>query len=198
MQFAGAEHDEITAATARLLLEPDGGSPGAVERLTALLYDELRHIAGRLLRAERPDHTLQPTALVNEAYLRLVGQREGSWSGRSHFLAIAARVMRRVLVDHARRRAASKRDPHRLLTGWPSGRPDSDPLDLLSLEEALSRLAVMDERVARVVELRYFGGLEVEEAAEVLGVSARTVKRDWRLARAWLIDALDPPHSGGS
>lgn len=198
MQFASAKQDEVTSATARLLQEVDRGSPGAVERLTALLYDDLREIGGHLLRAERADHTLQPTALVNEAYLRLVGQRDVSWSGRAHFLAVAARVMRRVLVDHARRRAAAKRDPRRLLTGWQSAPADTDPLDLLELEDALLRLAAMDERAARVVELRYFGGMEVEEAAEVLGVSPRTVKRDWRLARAWLIDALEPGRSDGS
>lgn len=187
-----AQEPDSPSRTTRLLARIDGGSPLAVQELTALLYDELRRIGQNLLVRERPDHTLQPTALVHEAFIRLVDQRAVSWSGRAHFLAIAARVMRRVLVDHARRRAAAKRDPRQLVTGWPSSGGDDDPLDVLALEDALTRLAERDERAARVVELRYFGGLEVEEAAEVLGVSARTVKRDWRLARAWLIGELEP------
>ena len=187
-----ASGDAPSPAT-ELLLRADEGEPLEMEELTTLLYAELRRIAERYLRAERADHTLQPTALVHEAFMRLVDQDSVSWAGRAHFLAIAASMMRRVLIDHARRRSAVKRDRGRLLTTWPGSRKGAaDPLDLLQLHDALERLAVVDPRAARVVELRYFGGLEVKEAAEVLDVSERTVKRDWRLARAWLTRELDP------
>jgi RNA polymerase sigma factor (TIGR02999 family) len=151
-----------------------------------LVYGELRRLAASYLRRERPDHTLQPTALVNEAYLRLVDQRSVSWANRAHFFGIAAQLMRRILVDHARRRQAAKRAAVYRVTataGSPSG--DRAP-ELLALDGALSDLEKLDARQARIVELRFFAGLTVEETAEVTGVSPATVKREWRTARAWL------------
>jgi RNA polymerase sigma factor (TIGR02999 family) len=145
-------------------------------------------MAGRQLRRERADHTLQPTALVNEAWLRLIDAKQIDWQGKTHFLSIAAKVMRRILVEHARGHDAQKRGgelQRQPLTGVDL--PQSEPeADVLAIDEALQRLARLDERQARVAELRFFGGLSVEEAAGVLGVSERTVKSDWRVARAWL------------
>lgn len=153
-----------------------------------LVYDELRGLAAGYLRRERRDHTLGATDLVNEAFLRLVNQHTVSWAGRSHFFGIAAQAMRRVLVDHARRRTAAKRSRQHQVTLDTavelSGDTSSD--EIVAVDEALGRLAAVDERQARLVELRYFAGLSIVEAAEVLGVSAATVKRDWALARAWL------------
>jgi RNA polymerase sigma factor (TIGR02999 family) len=157
-----------------------------------LVYDELRRLAASYLRRERPGQTLQATALVHEAYVRLIGEKAHNWQNRTHFLAIAALSMRQILVQRARARKAAKRggDPERitideqLLAAPETGAPDQ--IDLLALDAALDRLAALNERQARIVELRYFGGLGVEEAAEALGISPATVKRDWTLARAWL------------
>jgi RNA polymerase sigma factor (TIGR02999 family) len=157
-----------------------------------LVYDELRRLAASYLRRERPGQTLQATALVHEAYVRLIGEKAHNWQNRTHFLAIAALSMRQILVQRARARKAAKRggDPERitideqLLAAPDTGAPDQ--IDLLALDAALDRLAALNERQARIVELRYFGGLGVEEAAEALGISPATVKRDWTLARAWL------------
>lgn len=164
------------------------GDPSSAEQLLPLVYAELRRLAARRLAHERPGQTLQPTALVHEAYLRLVDQRQVQWQNRAHFLAVAAQAMRRILVDHARARSAAKRgnaevhmqieDAHITVDG-PS-------LDIVALDNALTRLAARDARQVQVVELRFFGGLSVEEAAEVLGVSAATVKREWSFAKAWL------------
>ncbi|HTY40581.1 MAG TPA: sigma-70 family RNA polymerase sigma factor [Thermoanaerobaculia bacterium] len=175
--------EEVTA----LLREWSAGDRGALERLMPLVYGELRKLAASHLRAERGDHTLQPTALVHEAYLRLVGQRSVTWANRAHFYGIAAQMMRRVLVDHARRRQAAKRTPGTLYVdaGPDSGGPDRAP-ELLALDRALTELERLDPRQARVVELRFFAGLSVEETAEVAGVSTATVKREWRTARAFL------------
>lgn len=176
------EPREVTA----LLRDWSGGDRQALERLMPLVYGELRRLAASYLRRERPDHTLQPTALVNEAYLRLVDQRSVSWANRAHFFGIAAQLMRRILVDHARRRQAAKRAAVYRVTataGSPSG--DRAP-ELLALDGALSDLEKLDARQARIVELRFFAGLTVEETAEVTGVSPATVKREWRTARAWL------------
>lgn len=170
-----------------------GGDGDALGRLLPLVYHELRRVASRRLARERPDHTLQPTALVHEAYLRLAGQSRARWDGRAQFFAIAARLMRRVLVDHARARAATKRGAGRTIVGV-----DLDahvPLsrtrvDVLALDAALERLSREDERLARVVELRHFAGLSVVETARALGSSSATVKRDWSLARAWLFKEL--------
>ena len=164
-------------------------APGSV---FALVYDELRRLAASALRNERSDHTLQPTALVHEAYLRLAEEPNGRWQNRAHFLAVAARAMRRILVDHARRHKAAKRGSGVVLlaleddvAGAAAALP-ADDVDLVTLDEALGRLAALDPRQARIVELRFFGGLSVEETAEIVAASGRTVKRDWQLARAWL------------
>jgi len=160
------------------------GSEAAGEQLFSILHGELRRQAGRYMRRERRGHTLQPSGLVNEAYLRLAGAPDLDWHSRAHFFAIAARVMRQVLVDHARRRQAAKREGC-LVTLEDADAPAA-PLELLDLETALRELVALDPRQARVVELRFFGGLDVEETAAVLGLSARTVKREWQTARAWL------------
>lgn len=175
-----------------LLLQMQRGEQTAGERLIALLYGELHALADHCMRAERPDHTLQPTILVHDAFLRLTEHREIEWQSRAHFLALAATTMRRILTDHARGRRRQKRYGGERITLDDAMAVSVDhTVDLLALDEALTRLAGMSERQARVVELRFFGGLEVEEAAEVLGVSSATVKRDWRVARAWLVRALE-------
>ncbi len=172
----------------QLLQQWQGGDEEAMDRLMPLVYNELRQLAHRHLQRERADHTLRTTALVHEAYLNMVGQDQMPWQNRAHFFAIASRVMRRVLIWYARRRNAAKRG---------GGRPNlalddvvvlSDERidELVALDQALSRLEKMDERLCRVVECRYFGGLSVKEAAEVLGVSPATIKRDWKTAKAWL------------
>ena len=165
------------------------GDEEAAAELFARVYDELRRLAGAALRNERPDHTLQPTALVHEAYLRLVDLPEGAWKDRTHFMALAARAMRRVLVDHARNRNALKRGSRvtRPLEELKIPAIDSAAaVDVVHLDVALNRLETLDPRQARIVELRFFGGLSVEETAAVVDASPRTVKRDWQLARAWL------------
>ena len=157
--------------------------------LFSRVYDELRRLAASALRHERPDHTLQPTALVHEAYLRLVDLPGGAWKDRAHFVALAARAMRRILVDHARGRNATKRGSGQVSSLEELNIPAVDPapqVDLVLLDAALIRLAELDHRQARIVELRFFGGLSVEETAAIVGASPRTVKRDWHLARAWL------------
>ncbi|HEY1435646.1 MAG TPA: sigma-70 family RNA polymerase sigma factor [Thermoanaerobaculia bacterium] len=175
---------EVTA----LLREWSAGDRNALERLMPIVYGELRKLAASYLRSERGNHTLQPTALVHEAYLRIVGQRSVSWANRAHFYGIAAQMMRRVLVDHARKRQAAKRSPGTLFVDIgpaEAGTPDSAP-ELLALDQALTELERLDPRQARVVELRFFAGLSVEETAEVAGISTATVKREWRTARAFL------------
>ncbi len=172
----------------RLLLDLSNGAPEAFDRLLPVVYGELKVLAGAQLRRERPDHTLSPTALVHEAFLRLVDQQAVSWEGRSHFFGIAARAMRQILVDHARRRTAKKRGRQHqvtLSTDPAIATPIPDD-EILGVDEALSRLAEVDPRQAELVELRYFAGLSIEEAADVVGVSVATVKRDWVLARAFL------------
>jgi len=164
------------------------GDPEAAEKLIPLVYDELRRQATRHLRRERRNHTLRPTALVHEAYMRLVGQRQAVWKSRTQFFAVAAQMMRRVLVDHARRHRAAKRAGSLCRVTLDEGVASYEPrdLDLVALEDALTELAALDPGKARMVELRFFGGLNLEDAAEVLGVSAATVTREWRMARAWL------------
>jgi RNA polymerase sigma factor (TIGR02999 family) len=170
--------DDVTA-----LLQAWGqGDVDAGERLFPLVYAELRRQARRYMRGERAGHTLQPTALAHEAYLRLAG-RERAWADRAHFFAVAARVMRQVLVDHARRHRAAKRDGLQLSA--PEDVRD-EPVDLLDLDAALAELAELDSKQVEVVEMRFFAGLSVEETAEALGLSPRTVKREWSTARAWL------------
>jgi RNA polymerase sigma-70 factor (ECF subfamily) len=164
------------------------GDAEAFDALLGLLYRDLRRIAGGYFRDEREGHTLQPTALVHEAYLRLVEQQGTHWQSRAHFLNAAAQVMRRILVDHARARGANKRGGagvRVVLDEAVAGAPERGP-DLLALDDALRKLEKADPRLGRVVELRYFGGLTTKEAAEVLGVSIATVEREWATARAWL------------
>ena len=175
------------------------GDAAAGDRLYPLVYDELRALAHRHLRNERANHTLATTALVHEAYLRLVDVEATTWQDRAHFFAFASRVMRRVLIDWARARVAAKRGSgavHAGLASLATGLPDpSRPETLLALDEALDRLAERAERAARVVECRYFAGLTIDETAAALGVSDGTVKADWRAARAWLLRQLAAPEA---
>ncbi len=168
------------------------GDKAALDQLMPLVYDELHRLARRYLSRERPDHTLAATALVHEAYLRLVDQRSSGWQNRAQFFGISAQLMRRILVDYARRRHAVKRaDGTRAISIVEAAdQAPADPVDVLQLDRALERLAALDAQQGRIVELRFFGGLTVEEAAEALGVSPTTVKRDWRSARAWLYREL--------
>jgi RNA polymerase sigma factor (TIGR02999 family) len=170
------------------------GNRTALNQLLPLVYAELRRVAARQLRKERADHTLQPTALVNEAYIRLVDQRQVDWQNRAHFFGVAAQIMRRILVDHARRHLASKRGE-----GMPRVSIDeaknvvaSNEIPILALDQVLDRLQKLDADLGKIVELRAFGGLTIEESAHVLGVSPSTVKRDWRTAKAWLTRELGP------
>lgn len=173
-----------------LLLEQHRqGQPEAFARLLALVYDELRRLAAYQLQTERPDHTLQPTALVHEAYLRIAGQEGGmQWQNKAHFFALAAQVMRHVLVDHARAHRTEKRGRDHTKIPLEEARllPAETHLDLVALDEALGALAEKDERKSRLVELRYFGGLSIEETGEVLGLSPTTVRREWTMTKAWL------------
>ena len=168
-----------------------GGSDEALQELIPLVYRELRHIARKRLGGERPDHSLQPTELAHEAFLRLTGYRRVSWQGRTHFFAVAARIMRRVLVDHARSKAREKRGGNLTIVPLDQTAERESDVDLVALDEALGRLARKDPRQCEVVELRYFGGLTVEETSEVLGASPATVKRDWSVARLWLRRELE-------
>jgi RNA polymerase sigma-70 factor (ECF subfamily) len=176
-----------------LLLELSAGKREAEKKLIPLVYSELKRLAAHYLRGERCDHTLQPTALVHEAYLRLTKMQQLDWQSRSHFFATAATVMRRILVDHARANLAHKREAFGRAISieeafvFSAARSD----ELLALDEALDRLANQDVRRSKIVELRFFGGLSEEETGAVLGISARTVKRDWRFAKAWLFNEIN-------
>jgi len=183
----------------QLLQEIQAGSKSAEDRLLEVVYPKLRQIAKRYLRNERLGHTLQPTALVHEAYLQLAGRSDGNWQNRTHFFAVAAILMRRILVDYARNKKAKKRDGARQRVELSDDLAISeDRLEqILQVDEALVRLAQLDERQCKVVELRFFGGLTEEEVAEVLGVAPRTVKRDWNVAKAWLYDQLDTSPDNG-
>lgn len=177
-----------------LLIDWGQGDQAALEKLMPLVYDELRRLANNYLRREAAGHTLQPTALVNEAYLKLVGQRSPNWQNRAHFFAISAKLMRRILVDHARQRQAAKRGgsgQQRLSITSAETILKQPEIDLLALNEALDELARMDTQQGRIVELKFFGGLSIEETAEVLGISHATVERDWKMARAWLRRQLE-------
>ncbi|WP_234800882.1 sigma-70 family RNA polymerase sigma factor [Luteitalea pratensis] len=181
-----------------LLMEWRGGAPGAVERLLPLVHGELRRLAKRHMAGERPDHVLQATALVNEVYLRLVDIRRVQWQDRAHFFAMAARLMRRVLVDYARAQQNQKRGGAlRRLTFDENLAVTSDtPDDLIDIDDALRALAAQYERKSQVVELRFFGGMGVEETAEVLKVSPETVMRDWKFAKNWLLRELSRNSTG--
>lgn len=176
-----------------LLTRWSRGDSSALDALLELIYDDCRQIAARQLRRERTGHSLDPTALVHELYLRLVDQRRATWENRAQFFGIAARIMRRILVDHARGRRRVKRGGSATLVSL--GAANEEPtaardVDVLAIDEALERLAALDEEQVRIIELRFFAGLTVEETAHVLGRSPRTIKREWRLARAWLFREL--------
>jgi RNA polymerase sigma factor (TIGR02999 family) len=184
-----------------LLVQWANGESSALDQLMPLVYDECRRIAARQMGHERDDHTLSPTALVNELYLRLVDQRRTTWTNRAQFFGIAAQLMRRVLVDHARARLAEKRNRGRLMVSLDAAGDvaAATPLaDVLAIDEALGRLGQTDPDQQRVVELRFFAGLTVDETAAVLGRSPRTVKREWQLAKAWLFRELSGASTGQS
>lgn len=194
--MARAEHSlavDGSSKVTRLLARCRAGDEDALERVLPLLYAELRRLAGLQLSRERSGHTLQPTALVHEAWLQLVAQEARDYENRRHFLALAATAMRRVLRHHAERRAADKRGggEQRLDLADIASVLEAPSADFLGLDAALDRLARMDPRAARIVELRFFGGLTIEEVAEVLETSSRTVEREWRVARAWLRRELE-------
>ena len=176
----------------QLLLEWSGGNQQALEEMLPLIYDELRHLAHNFLYRERPGHTLQTTALVHEAYLRLVDQRDARWQNRAHFFAIAAQTMRRILIDSARKHIAEKRGGggEKLSLAEVASIFSEPDVNLLALDEALTALAEIDPQQSRIIELRYFGGLTIEETAEVMKLSPATIKREWAMARAWLHQAL--------
>ena len=176
-----------------LLLSWRNGSDGALEDVVPLVYAELRRVAQAQLRRERPDHSLQPTALTHEAFLRLFGARQVSWQNRAHFFAMAAQLMRRILVEHARKRGAAKRGgmATRIALNEAHAPAESQDVDVIALHEALGELEKIDARQSRIVELKYFGGLSSAETAEALAVSLATVKRDWSVAKLWLRRALE-------
>jgi RNA polymerase sigma factor (TIGR02999 family) len=185
--------EQAPSEVTQMLIELTDGNQEVVNRILPHIYDELKRLASSYLRRERSDHTLQPTALVHEAYMKLIDQKRVRWQNRAHFFGIAAQVMRRILMDHARKHQAGKR----------GGEAEKLPIEeeilvvshdrsaeLVALDDALHTLAEMDEHKARIVELRYFGGLSIEETAEVMGVSVPTINRQWRMAKAWLYSQL--------
>jgi RNA polymerase sigma factor (TIGR02999 family) len=176
-----------------LLVEWSHGDEAALERLLPLIYDECRRIASRQLRREHRQHTLDPTALVHEAYLRLVDQRHASWENRAHFYGVVAQVMRRILVDYARARSAQKRGGSAIFLSLDAAREESSCAhiaDIVAIDDALERLAARDPDQVRIIELRFFAGFSVEETARILDRSPRTIKREWQLAKAWLYREL--------
>jgi RNA polymerase sigma-70 factor, ECF subfamily len=180
-----------------LLIRWSRGEPEALDLLMPVIYDECRRIAAQQLRREHRDHTLDPTALVHELYLRLVDQSRATWANRLQFFGVAAQLMRRILVDHARARHAQKRGGSATFVslGAAAETPDESRVaDVLAIDEALERLAALDPEQVRIIELRFFAGLTVEETARLVGRSSRTVKREWRLAKAWLYRELRPEH----
>lgn len=176
-----------TEAT-QLLQQSVGGDRASRERLMTLLYDRFRQLAANYLRQESPGHTLQPTALVHELYLKLIDQQQVDWQSRSHFLSLGSRAMRQILIDHARRRRRDKRGGqwHRITLDDNLASPPDHEVDLLDLETALQKLSRLDPRQASIVELRFFGQLTVAEVADVLGISKRTIEKEWTVIRAWL------------
>lgn len=185
-------HREPSNQVTELLVRWREGDRGALESLMPLVYDELRRLAHHYLRQERSDHTLQSTALVHEAYLRLAGQNAPQWQNRAHFFGIAAHIMRQILVEYARGRGAAKRGGNscRLTLDEALDLPMPPQVDVVALDKALTELSEMDEQQGRIVELRFFAGLTIEDTSEVLGISPATVKRDWITARAWLHRAI--------
>ena len=192
-------HDDVT----RILHAAARGDDRAASELFPKVYEELRALAGGYFRRERSDHTLQPTALVHEAFLRLVRDEDASFDSRAHFFAVAATAMRRILVNHAKSRGREKRGGGRARAPFDENLADSaaipsDGVDLVALDEALVRLSELDAQKARIVELRFFGGMTIEEAARALGVSPRTVRRDWTFAKAWLRGELEREEGAAS
>ncbi len=181
-----------------LLQRMEQGDPGALDELLPVVYDELRVIARRFFRVQRSNHTLQPTALVHEAYIKVLGDRAArpkGWNDRAHFLSVAAIAMRQILVNHARDKAALRRggpDAHQVTLTGIADFDDSDALDVLTVHDALEALHRLDPRQARIAELRFFGSLTLDETAEVIGISRRTVALDWKMAKRWLARRLDP------
>lgn len=184
----GSSHSDLT----RLLLDWRNGNQAALEELWPLVYEDLHRIAESHLRRERLNHTLQPTALVNEAYLRLVDQTQADWRGRAQFFCIASQMMRRILINYARDRNTAKRGgtAHRISLDEAVNFFEQRDVDLLALNEALTDLEVIDPKQVKIVELRFFGGLTIEETAEALALSPATVKREWRTAKAWLFKEI--------
>jgi RNA polymerase sigma factor (TIGR02999 family) len=184
----------MSDSVTELLLQFSNGNQAVVNDIFPLIYGELKKIANNYLRNERGSHTLQPTALVHEAYLKLVDHTRINWQNRAHFLGMAATMMRQILIDHARRHRAGKRGGEHENLSLEDELvivSDEKSMDLIALDDALKELAKFDEQKSRIVELRYFGGLSIEETAEVLGVSEITVKRHWRMAKAWLAEAIN-------
>ena len=184
----------------QLLIDWGKGDQAALEKLLPLVDGELRRLAGRYMRRESPGHTLQTSALVNEAYLRLIEQKSVHWQNRAHFFGIAAQLMRRILVDHARRRQYAKRGggAQKVSLDEAAMAPQERAAGLVALHEALEQLAAMDERKGRIVEMKFFGGLTTEEVAEVLQVTPRTIEREWRKAKAWLHNAISKEEADGA
>ncbi|MEZ5426665.1 MAG: sigma-70 family RNA polymerase sigma factor [Pyrinomonadaceae bacterium] len=183
---------EASGGVTKLLIDLSRGDESAVDQLLPVVYEELRRIAGFYMKSERAAHTLQPTALVHETYLKLIDQRQVDWQNRAHFFGLAAQIMRRILINHARDRVAEKRGGNRQPVSLSVAVDsfDKPDLDIIALNEALEALARLDERKSWVVELKFFGGLKTREIAEVLHISDATVEREWSFARAWLFDAL--------
>ncbi len=177
----------------QLLIDWQNGDKTALDKMTPVLYEELRRLARHFLAAERPDHTLQPTALVHEAYLRLIDQRSVDWKNRAHFMGVAASMMRRILINHARAQQAAKREGFAQAIALEDalGVFTNPQVNILELNHALQQLSELDPQQARVVELRYFGGLTIEETAEAIGISPATVKREWGTARLWLMRQIE-------
>ena len=175
-----------------LLIDAQSGKRESLDELLPLVYDELKRVARRQLASERPNHTLQPTALLHEAYIRLIDQHSVDWTNRAHFFSIAAEMMRRILVNHAETRAAKKRGDGKTILSLDEldNIPQTNSFDVLFLDGALNRLSQFDPQQAKIIELKFFAGLTNEETAQVLGVSDSTVKREWRMAKAWLLTQL--------
>lgn len=181
-----------TPGITELLIDAQNGSRESLDELLPLVYDELKRVAGRQLAGERPNHTLQATALLHEAYIRLIDQHSVDWTNRAHFFSIASEMMRRILVNHAESRAAKKRGDGKtvLCLDDINSFPQADSVDVLVLDSALNRLEKLDRQQAKIIELKFFAGLTTEETARVLGISDSTVKREWRMAKAWLSTQL--------
>ena len=192
-----AQANQTQPDVSALLRRWSNGDQGSLEKLTPIVYDELRRLARRYMRAERPGHSLQTTALVNEAYTRLVDYKRMQWRDRAHFFAVSAQLMRRILVEHARRHNLKRGGGIHHVSLDEAAVMDGKSSDLVALDDALDSLARIDPRKVQVVEMRFFGGLSVEETAEILKISAITVKRDWRAARTWLYRELTGANTDG-